>query len=128
MLKSIALDAALALGAAPALAQIGNPAMPIEIKMKHGSDRVTVRGVLVQNGACCTYVFKARAGQKLYWGESGAVARMVITYPDGNADGPGLPNPQPLPQSGVYTLAISPDLMADGAFGPYVLKLRIPPN
>ena len=120
MLKSVALAAALALCAAPALAQIGNPAMPIEIKMKPGTDRVTVRGVLVQNGACCTYVFKGS--------ESGAVVRMVITHPDGNADGPGLPNPQPLPRSGVYTLAISPDLMADGAFGPYVLKLRIPPK
>jgi hypothetical protein len=128
MLKSIALAAALAFAAAPALAQVGNAAVPIEIKMKRGTDRITVRGVLVQNGACCTYVFKARAGQRLYWSESGAAVRMLITYPDGNADGPGLPNPQPLPQSGVYTLAISPDLMAEGAFGPYVLQLRIPPK
>ncbi|HXQ11013.1 MAG TPA: hypothetical protein VN805_08465 [Caulobacteraceae bacterium] len=128
MLKSITLAAVLALAAAPALAQVGNPAMPIEIKMKRGTDRATVRGVLVQNGACCTYVFRARAGQKLYWSEDGAVVRMVLTNPDGEAEGPGLYNPQPLPQSGVYTLAISPDLMAEGAFGPYVLKLRIPPK
>jgi hypothetical protein len=128
MLKSITVAATLALAASPALAQMGNAAMPIEIKMKPGADRVTVRGVLVQNGDCCNYVFKARAGQRLYWSESGAAVRMVITYPDGAADGPGLPNPQPLPESGVYTLAISPDLMAEGAFGPYVLRLRIPPK
>jgi hypothetical protein len=128
MLKSVTLAAALALAASPVLAQVGNAAMPIEIKMKRGTDRITVRGVLVQNGDCCTYVFKAHAGQKLYWSERGATVRMVITYPDGNVDGPGLPNPQPLPQSGAYTLAISPDLMAEGAFGPYVLKLRIPPQ
>jgi len=129
MLKPLTLGAALCLAAAPALAQVGTAAMPIEIKMKRGTDHVTVRGVLVQNGpACCTYVFAARGGQKLYWSESGATVRMVITYPDGNVDGPGLPNPQPLPQSGVYTLAISPDLMAEGAFGAFVLKLRIPPR
>jgi hypothetical protein len=129
MLKPLTLAAVLTLAAAPALAQIGSAAMPIEIKMKRGTDRITVRGDLVQNGpACCTYVFKVRAGQRLYWSESGAAVRMVITYPDGNADGPGLPNPQPLPQGGVYTLAISPDLMAEGAFGPYVLRLRIPPK
>jgi hypothetical protein len=128
MLKSITLAAALALAASPVLAQIGNPAMPIEIKMKRGTDRVTLRGVLVQNRACCTYVFKAGAGQKLYWSEDGAVVRMVLTNPDGEAIGPGLYNPQPLPQTGVYTLAISPDLMAEGAFGPYVIKLRIPPK
>jgi hypothetical protein len=128
MLKSMTLAAALALAATPALAQIGNPAMPIEIKMKRGTDTATIRGVLVQNGDCCTYVFKARAGQKLYWRENGAVVRMVITNPDGEGEGPGLFNPQPLPQTGMYTLAISPDLMAEGAFGPYVIKLRIPPR
>ena len=126
MLKPLTLAAALWLAAAPALAQVGTAAMPIEIKMKRGTDRITVRGVLVQNGpACCTYVFAARGGQKLYWSESGATVRMVLTFPDGNVDGPGLYNPEPLRKSGVYTLAISPDLMADGA---YVLKLRIPPK
>ncbi len=128
MLKPMIMATALALAAAPALAQIGNPAMPIEIKMKRGTDTATISGVLVQNGDCCTYVFGARAGQKLYWSERGAVVRMVLTNPDGEAVGPGLYNPQPLPQSGEYTLAISPDLMAEGAFGPYVIKLRIPPK
>ena len=128
MLKSVMMALALGLVATPALAQVGNPAMPIEIKMKRGTDYATVRGVLRQNGDCCTYVFKARAGQRMYWRESGAVVRMVITYPDGNSDGPGLPNPQPLTESGTYTLAISPDLMAEGAFGTYTLKIRIPPH
>lgn len=128
MLKSLVFSLAVGLGAAPALAQIGNPAMPIEIKMQRGTDRATVRGVMVQDGACCTYVFKARAGQRMYWREHGAVVRMVITYPDGNGEGPGLPNPLPLRESGTYTLAISPDLMAEGAFGPYTLTIRIPPR
>ena len=128
MLKPMIMAAALTLAAAPAIAQVGNPAMPIEIKMKRGTDTATIRGVLVQNGDCCTYVFGARAGQRLNWSERGAVVRMVLTNPGGEAEGPGLYNPQPLPQTGEYTLAISPDLMAEGAFGPYAIKLRIPPR
>jgi hypothetical protein len=124
----LALAAILAFAAGPALAQASNAAMPIVLKMKRGTDRLTVHGTLKQGGACCTYVFKAAGGQKLYWSESGAVVRMVITYTDGHVDGPGLANPLPLPATGAYTLAISPDTMADGAFGPFTLKIRIPPR
>ena len=128
MLKAaLAALAMLAVTASGAVAQVGNPAMPIYLKMQRGSDRLTVRGVLKKDVACCTYVFKARAGQQLYWSERGAAVRMTIGYPDGHMDGPGLANPLPLPASGAYTLAVSPDLMADGAFGPFTLKLRIPP-
>jgi len=122
----VALAVLALAGATGAAAQVGNPAMPIYLKMKHGTDRLTVRGVLKQGDACCTYVFKARAGQQLYWSERGAVVRLTIGYPDGHMDGPGLANPLPLPASGAYTLAVSPDLMADGAYGPFTLKLRIP--
>jgi hypothetical protein len=123
------LAAALTMAAAPALAQVGSAAMPIVLKMERGTDAVVVHGRLRQNAvdACCTYVFKAHAGQKLYWTERGAAVRMVITYPDGTSDGPGLPNPLPLPADGAYTLAVSPDLMADGGFGPFTMTLRIPP-
>lgn len=121
--------AALALlAASSAAAQVGNPAMPIYLKMKRGTDVLVVHGVLKQDVACCTYVFKARAGQKLYWRETGAVARLVITYPNGEADGPDFANPLPLPASGAYTLAVSPNTMANGAFGPFTLRLRIPPR
>jgi hypothetical protein len=128
MLKpSLAALAALALSATAATAQVGNPAMPIVLKMKPGSDRLTVHGATKQGGDCCTYVFKADSGQRLYWSETGAAVRLVITYPDGRVDGPGFADPLPLPQAGAYTLAVSPDLMADGAFGRFTLKLRIPP-
>jgi hypothetical protein len=128
MLKSAFLAVALLALAAPlASAQVGNAAMPIELKMKRGTDSLMVKGRLTQGGDCCTYVFKAAGGQKLYWSETGAVVRMVITYPDGHSDGPGLPNPLPLPSTGAYTLAISPDTMADGALGRFTLKIRIPP-
>jgi hypothetical protein len=123
---ALATIAILAL-AAPASAQVGNAAMPIELSMRRGSDHLTVHGVLAQNVACCTYVFQARAGQTLYWSETGAAARIGLIYPDGDGINPGLPNPTPLPQTGTYTFTVSPDLMAEGAFGPFTLKIRIPP-
>ncbi len=129
MLKpALAALAALAMMATAATAQPGSVSQPIPLKMQRGSDAIVVRGVLRQNLDCCAYVFKAAAGQQLHWTESGAAARLVMTYPDGHVDGPGFANPLPLPATGAYTLSVSPDLMADGAFGRFTLKLRIPPR
>ena len=102
MLKRVmAAAAALTMAASAAAAQPGNAADPIVIKMKRGSDSVRLTGVLRQNAACCTYAFKASAGQQMYWSITGAVTRQVIGYPDGHVDGPGLPNPLPLPASAI---------------------------
>ena len=129
MLKpALAALAALATTATAATAQPGSASQPIPLKMQRGSDAIVVRGVLRQHLDCCAYVFKAAAGQQLHWTESGAAARLVMTYPDGRVDGPGFANPLPLPATGAYTLSVSPDLMADGAFGRFTLKLRIPPR
>jgi hypothetical protein len=119
--------AAFASMATAASARPGDAAHPIVLKMQRGSDSVTVHGVLRQNVDCCAYTFKAHAGQTLHWTESGATARMGIAYPDGDGINPGLPNPVPLPQNGAYVLTVSPDLMAEGAFGRFTLKVRIPP-
>src|SRR5665213_4633187 len=124
MLKLTLAAAVLALAATAASAQPGSAAHPIVIKMKRGTDSVTLTGVLRQNVDCCTYVFKAAGGQRMIWSISGAATRQVVGYPDGHVDGPGIPSPLPLPASGAYSFAVSPDLMADGAFGRYVLKVR----
>src|ERR1700677_3627752 len=110
MMKPVlALAAALSLAAlslavtTAAPAQVGNAAMPIVLKMKRGMDVIVVHGVLRQGVACCTYVFKAKAGQLLHWGETGAAARLVLTYPDGHVEGPGFVAPLTLPATGAYT-------------------------
>ena len=73
-----------------------------------------------------TYLLKARAGQSLHWQVTGAAVRATVTYPDGHGDGP-FADTIPLPADGVYLFSISPDLMADGAFGRFKLTLIIPP-
>ncbi len=130
MLKTViaaAAAAGLGLAASVAVAQ-PDPSKAIVLHMKRGSDTITVKGVLRQNGPdCCAYAIGAAAGQRLYWTINGPAVRMTIQYPDGSADGPGIPSPVPLKTSGVYILGVSPDLMADGAFGRFTLKIRIPP-
>jgi hypothetical protein len=104
----------------------GAPACPIVVRMAPGTDTITVRGVLAPGRDCCSYALRVRAGQVLTWRVSGGPAiRTIIAYPNGDADGPGLPQAIPLPQSGVYVFAVRPNLMADGAFGPFALTLTI---
>ncbi len=112
----------------PAAARLGSAAHPIIVRMKPGSDVARLMGVLRQGRDCCAYLIKAHAGQILHWSVAGAATRQVLTYPDGHVDGPGLPDAIALPTDGAYILSISPDLMAEGAFGRFVLRLSIPPK
>jgi len=118
--------AALALIAAPAAARPGSEHDPIVIHMKRGTDTITLTGELRQNVDCCTYLLKARAGQTLQYTVTGAAVRATMTYPDGHGDGP-FAGTIPLPADGTYLFSISPDTMADGAFGHFKLTLTIPP-
>jgi hypothetical protein len=117
----------LAVGSGSAFARTGSARNPIVVHMKRGTDRIRLKGVLRQGVDCCTYKFVASAGQTLVWKEGGAAVRMVLQYPDGHTDGPGLPARVSLPASGAYLLSVSPDLMADGAFGRFTLTLGITP-
>jgi hypothetical protein len=122
----LALCATLAAGAA--LAYPGDDAHPIALHMAPGTDTITIHGVLSQKLQCCSYTFKAHAGQQFYFTETGAAARIGLTYPNGDGVNPGLPSPTKLPADGAYTFIVAPDLMADGAYGPFTVKIRIPPR
>jgi hypothetical protein len=97
----------------------------VDVHMKRGTDRIVLHGVLTHQRSWCAYHFKAHAGQTLYWTVNGPATRQTITYPDGTADGPGIPSPLPLPQDGEYVFGVGANLMADGAFGPYTLTMKI---
>jgi hypothetical protein len=127
--SAAALSTGIALLAAalPAAAQPGSDAQPYAVHMRRGADSVRLTGVLRQGRECCAYRFEARAGQTLHWRVAGPAIRVTILYPDGQADGPGLPQAIRLPQTGAYVFTLSPNTMADGAFGRFVLWLRIPP-
>ncbi len=123
----------LALSASVASAQPGSDKQPIVVHMRAGSDAAILKGVLRNGADCCTYVFKAHAGQTLHWKFSrGPTVRILLTYPDGHTDNytgePGGSGEAVLPAEGAYVFALSGDTNADNAFGRYVLTLRIPPR
>lgn len=126
----VALAATLLLAAAPALAQtgqIGSADHPVVVRMKRGADRIRLTGVLRQGRDCCAYAISARAGQTLHWMLTGPATRQTITDPAGQTEGPGIPLAIPLTADGTYVFTVRPNLMADGAYGRYVLTLTIPP-
>jgi hypothetical protein len=98
---------------------------PIPVRMARGSDTVTLEGRFRQNVDCCAYSLDARAGQTLAWSFDGPAERATIAYPNGDVDGPGVPASIPLPATGTYVFRVSPNLMADGSFGPFRLTVTI---
>ncbi|REE22146.1 hypothetical protein B0G71_5352 [Paraburkholderia sp. BL27I4N3] len=103
--------------------------VPLEITVPVGAsaDAIAVSGQLRHNAGSVGYAFSARSGMRLEWSFSGPPAHMVLTYPDGDSDGPFLPPVITLPGSGRYVLALSADTMAEGADGPFRLTLRLLP-
>ena len=113
------------LTAGSAQAAQGSGGDPIVVHMRRGTDRIRLHGVLKEGVDCCTYKFDARKGQHLTAGVNGPATRLTITYPNGDGDGPGLPDNMELPETGTYLLDVHPNLMADGAYGRFTLDLAI---
>jgi len=120
---SLILLSVLATGEAQAAAGSGDD--PIVVHMRRGTDHIRLQGVLKEGVDCCTYKFVARKGQRLTASVNGPASRLTITYPNGDGDGPGLPDRMELPETGTYLLDVHPNLMADGAYGRFTLDLAI---
>jgi hypothetical protein len=63
----------------------------------------------------------------LQWTLVAPATRLVLTHPDGNADGPGLPAQILLDSSGRYVFSLSSNTMAENIYGPFRLSLRLLP-
>lgn len=135
MIRSLVLSLALA-AAVPAAAQVPPAAASdcprienftciVPVHMRRGTDTIVFRGRLTHQHSGYSYRFKARAGQVLTWSVDGPATREVIGYPDGDGDGPGIPDRIELKQTGEYTFSVSANLMAEGGFGPFTLRLTI---
>jgi hypothetical protein len=111
--------------AAQAACVAGSGGCPIRLQFRTGSDRITVSGQLTPKRSRYSYVFMARAGQKLTWTFNGPTVRTLIRYPTGESDGPGLPDVIPLPRTGTYTFTVSSNTMAEGIFGQFQLTFQI---
>lgn len=90
-------------------------------------DAVLVSGNLCHTCGSISYGFYAKQGMRLAWSLSGPPAHTVLTYPNGDSDGPSLPSVIALPTSGRYIFSLSSNTMAEGIDGPFRLVLRLLP-
>ena len=117
-----AVDPSSAAGAA---CVAGSDGCPIRLHLRTRSDRITVHGRLTPDRSRYSYVFKARAGQKLTWTFNGPTVHTLMRYPTGESDGPSLPDVIPLPSTGIYVFTVSSNTMAEDIFGPFQLTFQI---
>jgi len=116
---------ALTLPAGAMACEPGAQDCPFPVEMKPGTDTITLVHAFKEGVPCCYYSLAARAGQTLTWDFSGPAMRSVITYPDGSTDGPGIPETIPLETTGTYILGFTPNLMSEGAYGPFRATVTI---
>jgi hypothetical protein len=101
----------------------GAPACPIDIVFT--ADHAEVSGVLSPKRRSRSYAFTATASARLQWVMSGPAVRTVLSYPDGNSDGPGLPSVIALPMPGRYVFTVSSNTMAEHIYGTFQLEFRM---
>lgn len=75
-----------------------------------------------------SYAFYVKAPAELRWSWSGPAVRVVLTRPDGEADGPGIAAAVPLTAAGRYVFSLSSNTMAEEIYGAYQLDLRLSPT
>jgi hypothetical protein len=110
--------------AAPACRR-GDAACPIELEFT--ANQTEVSGTLSPEHGSVSYAFHVKAAAQLQWSLSGPAVRVVLTRPDGDADGPGLPATVPLAAAGRYVFSLSSNMMAEGIYGAYRLNMRLSP-
>ena len=108
--------------AAPAC-RAGDPACPIELVFT--ANHAQVSGTLSAEHGSASYVFHVKAPAQLQWSLSGPAVRVVLTRPDGAADGPGIPATVPLAAAGRYVFSLSSNTMAENIYGAYRLDMRL---
>ena len=102
---------------------------PVELELPMGaaSHPMLVKGSLNHQCGALEYAFRAPAGGHLEWSYTGPAAHVVLTYPNGDTDGPLAPSTLLLPDYGRYTLRLHSNTMADDVDGPFTLRLRLLP-
>jgi hypothetical protein len=98
---------------------------PIELVFTANHSEVS--GTLSPEHSSVSYAFNVKAPAQLQWSLSGPTVRIVLTRPDGDADGPGLPAAVPLAAAGRYVFSLSSNAMAEDIYGAYRLDLRLSP-
>jgi len=103
----------------------GTAECPIELVFI--ANHAEVSGALSPEHSSVSYAFDVKAPAQLQWSLSGPAVRVVLTRPDGDADGPGLPAAVALAAAGRYVFSLSSNTMAENIYGAYRLDMRLKP-
>jgi hypothetical protein len=103
----------------------GAPSCPIQINIKYDASPVVVAGHLSPRRPSFSYRFSAGPNISLGWTYKGPAVRVLLTDPDGETDGPGLPNRLLLEKKGSYVFSVASNLMADKIYGKFRLSFSL---
>jgi hypothetical protein len=103
----------------------GAPECPMTITIPEGGGPVTLHGRLSPERSSYSYQFAAEPGRLLRWTYQGPAVHVLLTDPDGNTDGPGLPSSIHLDKRGAYVFSVSSNKMAENIYGDFSLTLEV---
>lgn len=103
----------------------GTPKCPIAIILKAKAAPLVVRGHLSPRHSSYSYQFSATPGSSLGWTYAGPAVNVLLSHPDGETEGPGLPGEVPLEKNGVYVFSISSNKMAENIYGEFSLSFKL---
>lgn len=103
----------------------GAPQCPMKITVEDGAAPVIVQGRLSPDRSSYSYQFSADPGRSLRWTYVGPAVNVLLTDPDGETDGPGLPADVLLNKSGAYVFSVSSNKMAEQIYGEFSLTLEM---
>lgn len=106
----------------------GAPACPITLALSPNQKVRVVTGWLSPKRSNFSYAFSGLQGQTFSWNYSGPAVRMLLKYPDGDIDGPGLDMDINLVKPGTYVFSISSNTMADKIYGYFRLQFKLKSN
>jgi hypothetical protein len=72
-----------------------------------------------------SYAFAGREGETFSWNYSGPAVRVLLAYPDGNSEGPGIDPQIDLARSGTYVFSIASNTMAENIYGYFRLHFKL---
>jgi hypothetical protein len=98
---------------------------PIVLKLRPNQKALVARGRLSPRRPNFSYAFTGSEGETFSWKYSGPAVRVLLAYPDGNNEGPGLDPRIELPKSGTYVFSIASNTMAENIYGYFKLQFKL---
>jgi hypothetical protein len=98
---------------------------PIVLKLRPNQKALVATGRLSPRRPNFSYAFTGSERETFSWKYRGPAVRVLLAYPDGNSEGPGLDPQIELPKSGTYVFSISSDTMAENIYGYFKLQFKL---